>query len=341
MNINTLDDNSLKLWDDYVNHTSTATFFHLSGWQEVIKQSFGHKTYFLYAEEKGKITGILPLVHVNSVLFSNSLSSSAFCVYGGVVADDDASKQALENKACELATELGVDYLELRNREQQHSEWPRKELYVTFRKSLLPTEEENMQAIPRKQRAMVRKGIKAGLVSEIDQNTERFYQAYSESVRNLGTPVFSRKYFKVLKDVFGSSCEILTVTDPEGRLISSVMNFYFRDEVLPYYGGGTEHARAVQGNDFMYWEVMRRAVAKGIKVFDYGRSKEGTGSYRFKKHWGFEPEPLFYEYYLVKAGEIPDINPLNPKYQLFITAWKKLPLVLSQVIGPLLSKDLG
>ena len=127
----------------------------------------------------------------------------------------------------------------------------------------------------------------------------------------------------------------------DGRLIAGVMNFYFRDEVAPYYGGGVEAARDLKGNDFMYWEVMRRAVEKGCRIFDYGRSKVDTGSYRFKKHWGFEPEPLYYEVDLVKAGEIPEINPLNPKYRLFIAAWKRLPLPVSQMVGPWLARDLG
>nr|WP_305910229.1 FemAB family XrtA/PEP-CTERM system-associated protein [Methylomarinum sp. Ch1-1]MDP4521259.1 FemAB family PEP-CTERM system-associated protein [Methylomarinum sp. Ch1-1] len=306
-----------------------------------MRHSFGHKSYYLYAERQGNITGILPLVHVNSLLFSNSLSSTAFCVYGGVVADDQETAAALDRKACELAAELGVDHLEMRNKTQKTPERPYKELYVTFRKALHDSAEENLQAIPRKQRAMIRKGIKAGLRSEIDDDVERFYKAYSESVRNLGTPVFSRKYFQILKDVFKQDCEILTVIDPQDRLISGVMSFYFKDEVLPYYGGGTALARSVQGNDFMYWEVMRRAVDKGCKLFDYGRSKQGTGSYRFKKHWGFEPEPLFYEYHLLKTDDLPDINPLNPKYRLFIAAWKRLPLAVSQIVGPWLAKDLG
>ncbi len=339
--IKTLDTSSIKQWDDFVENSSTATFFHKAGWKEVIESAFGHKTYFLYAEKQGKITGILPLVHIKSLLFGNALSSCAFCVYGGIIADDEQSYTELDNKACELAKELGVDHLEMRNRTQTSPDRPYKELYVTFRKELDEDEEKNMLAIPRKQRAVIRKGIKAGLVSEIDQNIERFYQAYSESVRNLGTPVFSKKYFVILKQVFKEQCEVLTVVNKEGQLIASVMNFYFKDEVLPYYGGGTQYARSVQGNDFMYWEVMRRAVAKGIKIFDYGRSKEGTGSYRFKKHWGFEPKPLFYEFYLVKSDSIPDINPLNPKYQLFIKAWKRLPLSVSQVVGPWLAKDLG
>lgn len=339
--IKTLTDSETDRWDQYVEKTTASTFFHQSGWKEVIEKSFSHKTYYLFSEIDGEISGILPLVHINSVLFGNALVSNAFCVYGGIVADNEEIAKALDQHACDLARQLGVDHLEFRNRQHITPLRPyKKDLYVTFRKELDPDVEKNLLAIPRKQRAVVRKGIKAGLVSVIDTDTERLFQAYSESVRNLGTPVFPKKYFKTLKEVFGEQCEVLTV-EHNGNLIASVMNFYFRDEVIPYYGGGTAEARSVYGNDFMYWEVMRRAVEKGVKIFDYGRSKIGTGSYRFKKHWGFEEAPLFYEFELVKADALPDINPLNPKYQLFIAAWKKLPLALSQVIGPWLAKDLG
>ena len=228
----------------------------------------------------------------------------------------------------------------MRNRIQKKPDRPYKKLYVSFRKELIPDVEKNFLAIPRKQRAMVRKGIGAGLTSVIDRNIDRIYRAYSESVRNLGTPVFSKKYFQTLKDVFADQCEVLTV-EHNGQLIASVMSFYFKDEILPYYGGGTVLARELKGNDFMYWEVMRRAVEKGVKIFDYGRSKIGTGSYSFKKNWGFTPEPIFYEFYLVKSSSVPDINPLNPKYQFFIAAWKRLPLAVSQWVGPWLSKDLS
>lgn len=317
-----------------------ATFFHLSAWQQVIQRAFGHHTYYYFYEKDGEITGILPLVHIKSLLFGNTLMSTAFCVYGGIVAVDAEAFDALQNQARQLARELAVDCLEMRNRRQQHADWPHKDLYVTFRKTLDADHEKNMAAIPRKQRAMVRAGIKAGLSSVVDDSVERFFQAYSESVRNLGTPVFPKRYFEILKQVFADDCEVLTI-EQNGRLIASVMSFYFKDEVLPYYGGGTALARDVKGNDFMYWEVMRRAVDRGCRVFDYGRSKVGTGSYSFKKHWGFEPKSLYYEIDLVKAERIPEINPLNPKYRLFIAGWKKLPLPLSRWLGPWLAKDLG
>ncbi|MBN4079047.1 FemAB family PEP-CTERM system-associated protein [Beggiatoa alba] len=327
-------------WNAYVMSCPEATFFHKAEWAMVIEKAFRHTAHYLYAEQGGEIKGVLPLVHTQSFLFGNSLSSTPFCVYGGVIANNDVVRIALEDAAQELAHRLDVDYLEMRNVNPAQIDWPVKDLYVTFRKEIDPDLEVNMLAIPRKQRAMVRKGIKAGLVSEIEGNTDRFFDIYATSVRNHGTPVFPRQYFKILKDIFADDCEILTITKGR-RVVSTVMSFYFRDQVLPYYAGGTLEARRVKGFDFMYWEVMRRSCEKGIRIFDYGRSKKGTGSYNFKKNWGFEPESLHYQYRLVKAGSIPDKNPLNPKYRMFINMWKRLPLPIANMVGPLLSRSLG
>ena len=338
--VRALTDHDVARWDAYVLAHSDATFFHRAGWQRVVKQAFGHRTHFLFAEQFGNIVGVLPLVQIKSRLFGHSLSSLPFCAYGGIVPNDAQVFAALDHAAQTLAQKLQVGALEYRNLHAQHSDWPSKDLYVTFRKSIDPDVEVNMNAIPRKQRAMVRKGIKAGLVGEIDADTSRFFAAYSASVHRLGTPVFSRRYFRVLKEVFGDDCEVLTIT-LEGKVIASVLSFYFRDEVLPYYGGGVDAARAVAGNDFMYWELMRRACERGLKVFDFGRSKRGTGSFDFKKNWGFEAAPLHYEYFLVNDREVPEINPLNPKYSLFIKAWKRMPLAMANMIGPHIVKNLG
>jgi FemAB-related protein (PEP-CTERM system-associated) len=327
-------------WDAFVDACPNATFFHLAGWKQVIEQTFGHRTCYLYAESDGEILGVLPLVHIKSRLFGNALISTPFCVYGGVASEDGEVCQQLEAAACKLAEDLKVDYLELRNREARHPDWPTKQLYMSFRKTIEADPEANMLAIPRKQRAMVRKGIKAGLQGDFDHSIKDFYSAFSQSVHSLGTPVYSRTYFECLQEVFKDKSDILTVTH-NGDLVSSVMNFYFRDEVLPYYGGGTPLARQLKGNDFMYWELMRHSCERGLKVFDYGRSKQGTGSFSFKKNWGFEPSPLYYEYYLVKATQMPDLSPMNPKYKLFINAWKWLPLSVTQVIGPLIARNLG
>lgn len=340
MEIKSLTQDALIRWNEYVFSHPQATFFHRGEWQQVIEQAFGHGCHFLYAEQQGVIQGVLPLGHVKSALFGNALISSPFCVYGGVVASSDQARAALIEAAISRAVALGVDSLEMRHRDQPLDGWIGKDLYVTFRKEIDPDVEQNMLNIPRKQRAVVRKGIQAGLTGEIDDGIDRLFEAYSQSVHALGTPVFSKRYFQILKKTFADDCEVLTIT-LQGRLISSVMSFYFRDEVLPYYGGGTAEARDVKGNDFMYWELMRRACERGIRVFDYGRSKVGTGSYSFKKNWGFEPAPLHYQYHLVKATEMPNISPTNPKFQLFIKAWQRMPLALTRLIGPHIARNLG
>jgi len=340
LSVHQLQTKDTEKWDEFVLSCPEATFFHRAGWQKVINQALGHKTYFLYAELNGRIQGILPLAEINSYLFGHSLSSLPFCVYGGIAAISEQARTALDQAAQALASQLKTDYLEYRNLLVLHPDWPTKDLYVTFRKEIHPEIEKNMQAIPRKQRAMVRKGIKSGLQSAIDQDTDRFFAAYSASVHRLGTPVFSKKYFCLLKKTFTDDCELLTITK-DGRTISSVMSFYFRDEVLPYYGGGTGEARNLAGNDFMYWELMRRACERGYKIFDFGRSKRNTGSFDFKKNWGFEPQQLHYEYQLNQAKKIPDHNPLNPKYQIFIKAWQKMPLAVANLIGPHIVKNLG
>lgn len=327
-------------WDQFVKDCPEATFFHRAGWKSVIEKAFGHRTWFLLAECGGEIQGILPLAEVKSLLFGHSLSSLPFCVYGGAVAKNNRVREKLELKAGELAEQLKVDYLEYRNINGIHSDWPQKDLYVTFRKEIDPDVEKNMLAIPRKQRAMVRKGIKYGLASEVDQTIDRFFYAYSNSVHRLGTPVFSKHYFSLLKETFTEDCELLTVVK-DGKTISSVMSFYFRDEVLPYYGGGTEEARQYAANDFMYWELLRKSCESGYKTFDFGRSKRDSGSFSFKKNWGFEAQPLHYEYQLVNSSEVPNHNPANPKYQFFIKAWRKLPLPVANLIGPYIVKSLG
>ena len=328
-------------WDRFVLSCPNATFFHRAGWQRIVAEVFRHKTFFLYVDNDGVIEGVLPLAQVKSLLFGHGLVSLPFAVYGGVAAICDEAADLLEAEAQSLAQRLGVEHLELRNVASRHADWPAQDLYVTFRKAILPEPEANMLAIPRKQRAMVRKGIKNELVSHIDPDVDRFFALYADNVLRHGTPALPKKFFQRLKEAFGDDCEVLTVTDPAGRTLSSVLSFYFRDEVLPYYAGDDLAARDLAANDFKYWELMRRACERGCKVFDYGRSKIGTGPYSFKKNWGFEPQPLSYEYRLYKRDSVPQNNPMNPKYRVFIALWKRLPLGVANAIGPHIVRHLG
>lgn len=328
-------------WSDYVARSTAATFFHRIEWRELIQDVFRHRTHYLVAERAGRFAGVLPLVRVRSLLFGDSLVSMPFAVYGGAVADDAAATSALHTAARDLARDLGVGHLELRNRELTEPDWPRQDLYVTFRKPLLPEVEANLLAIPRKQRAMVRKGIERGLVAEVDDGVGRFFDLYADNQHRHGTPPFPRRWFEALREAFGADCEVLTVRDTAGTPVSSVLSFYFRDEVLPYYAGDAERARGLAANDYKYWALMQRAVERGLKTFDYGRSKRGTGSFDFKKNWGFEPQSLHYEYCLLRRDGIPQNNPSNPKYRAFIGLWRRLPRPVANAIGPSIVRNLA
>lgn len=328
-------------WDDYVASCPDATFFHKAGWKHVIERSFGQKTHFLFAKKNGQVSGLVPLAHYKSRLFGNGLISNGCCMGGGPIADDDDGYDALDSSAISMMGKLNADFIEYRRPIRRHDDWAsRDDLYVTFERKSESTEDKNLKQIPRKQRAVVRKAIDAGLVAEIDKNIDRFYPLYAKTVHRLGTPVFSKSYFRNLLSEFSGECDILTVSH-KGKPVSSVLSFYFRDRVMPYYAGADDSARALGASDFMYWRLMRHGVERGYTMFDFGRSKVGSGPYSFKKNWGFEPIPVVHEYRLARGGGLPEINPRNPKYRLFIAMWKKLPLPVANLVGPHIVRNIG
>ena len=323
-----------KTWDEYVLRHPQATFFHLMGWQRVLEQTFPYRAFSCVALRDGRISGVLPLSLVRNLPFGQSLVSMPWGVYGGICADDDETRSALLNYAKTLAQRLGVRYLELRN-QAPCCDLPATDLYVTFRQEIASDPETNMAAIPRKQRRMIRQGDKHGLTAQMggEEFLKGFYHLYAHSVRNLGTPVFPVRFMANLLREFGPACRILAVFHEE-QMVAGVMTFFFRDQVMPYYGGALRHALRYAVNDFMYWHLLCYGAEQGYRVFDFGRSKKGTGSYDFKRHWGFEPTPLAYQYHLVRQKTMPDQNPLNPRFALAIQAWKRMPLWLSRWLGP-------
>lgn len=329
------------VWDAFVFAAPDATFFHRFGWRGIFRDIFRLNPHYLIAERGDTVAGVLPLVHQKSALFGNALIAAPFCVEGGPVAIDIETRAMLDEAAISLTHALKAQSLEFRSRTASRMGWTvRKDLYATFVRDLSSDDESNLSAIPRKQRAVVRKTLNCGLSSHVDDNVDALFRIYSESVRNLGTPVFSKRYFRALRETFGTDCDVVVVHEGAEPL-SAVMNFYFRDTVMPYYGGGRTAARRNGANDFLYWEVMRRAAGRGYRRFDFGRSKAETGAFAFKKNWGFEPRWLEYEYYLPPGAALPDKTPNNPKYAGMIALWKRLPLPLANLIGPLLVRGLG
>lgn len=327
--------------DGYVDRHRDGTLFHLSAWARAVRMGMGHPVVTFAAWRGSELVGLLPLAQVSSRLFGRALISHAFAVYGGPIADDDAVHAALDAAAWAHAEAQRIPVLEYRSEAASRTGWAVKDqTYATFRRPLAAGEDEQLKAIPRKQRAEVRKSLEKGLEVRIDRDVARHYAVYAESVRNLGTPVFPRAWFEALLACFGDAADILTVCH-DGMPAASVLSFYYKGDVLPYYGGGTLAARELRANDHMYFRLMGHAVARGCSRFDFGRSKLGTGAFAFKKNWGFEPTPLQYQYRLAPGREMPDLNPKNPRYELMVSLWQKLPLPIANTLGPLLARNLA
>ncbi|MFM9851799.1 MAG: FemAB family XrtA/PEP-CTERM system-associated protein [Sphingomonadaceae bacterium] len=333
--------------DAFVRSHPCATPFHLAGWSRAVAKGCGQKSHYLLAEDgAGMIAGVLPLTEVHSPLFGRALVSSGFAVGGGILAETSGAAQQLTEAAVDLAARLSCPTLELRGGALPGlgSGWHHDDTtYVGFVRDLATDDEAELLAIPRKQRAEVRKSLAFDLQVEVGStqaDRDAHYAVYATSVRNLGTPVFPKSLFAAVLEEFGDDADILTVRH-EGKAIASVLSVYFGGSVMPYWGGGTADARTWRANDLMYFALMGHARQKGCTRFDFGRSKAGTGAAAFKHNWGFSGVPLPYAKHVAAGEAMREINPLDPRYRLQVQLWQKLPLWAANRIGPLIARGLG
>ncbi len=329
----------------YVHEHEDATPFHMPAWSVAVARGCGQRSHYLIAErgERG-IVGVLPLTELHSPLFGRVLASAGFGVGGGILADRPDVAQALADACWALAGRLSCPSVEIRGGPRPGPQWEVDDShYLGFVRDLAADDEAELLAIPRKQRAEVRKALDTELSIAIGRDpadVAAHYAVYAESVRNLGTPVFPRALFTEVLHEFASAADVLVVRS-EGEAVAAVLSLYWRRTVYPYWGGGTAAARRLRANDRMYFELMRHARERGCTRFDFGRSKTGTGAAAFKKNWGFEPRPLTY-YDRTADGAAPrDASPLNPKYRLQVALWSRLPLGVANRVGPFIARGLG
>lgn len=325
----------------YVAAHPDGTPFHLPEWSAAVARGCRQSDRSLVAvREDGGIVGVLPLTLVRSRLFGTALVSAGFGVDGGVLADDPATARLLAADAWRIAAAGGATTLEFRGGPALPGFHTDEDSYLGFVRDLAGDDDAQLLAIPRKQRAEVRKSFAQALDIAVDGDRDAHYRVYAESVRNLGTPVFPRALFAAVLDAFGDAADILTVRHG-GVPVASVLNLYWRGTVYPYWGGGTAAARGLRANDAMYFALMNHARRRGCTRFDFGRSKVGTGAAAFKRNWGFDGHPLAYHVRTADGAAPRAVNPLDPRYARKIAAWKRLPLPLANLIGPYLSRGLG
>lgn len=312
-------------------------------WLQAVEQGCGQQAMGLIFERQGAIAGWLPLTDMHSPLFGHALVSSGFAVGGGVLADGKDTAVSLCRAAEELAVRLNASTIELRDSAAPDNWQTISGKHAGFVRELSSDDEAQLLAIPRKARAEVRKGLAGNLDVSIgngENDRTAHYACYSESVRNLGTPVFPRALFDAVLDAFGDDADILTVS-LAGEPISSVLSLYHAGVVLPFWGGGKYAARNLRANERMYYELMCHARKRGCTQFDFGRSKTESGPYFFKKNWGFEPEPLTYRSWTAPGVAARNIDPTDEGYSAKIEVWKKLPLPVANAIGPWIARGLG
>ncbi len=330
-------------WIDFIETHAGATLFHDLRWLDAVRTAYGYRQFNLIARRGGAVTGVLPLTLVASPLLGRSLISTAFAIGGGIVAVDDESVRALGARALDLGRKHSVKYVELRGGPPPGEGYQEKTgVYASFAKEMPADPEAIRQWLPRNRRAEVKKALRIDEPNENSFRTSRrvrdFYKVYAPALRNLGTPVMPKKFLTTLKVNFGDDVDIGLV-EHHGEPIAGLFSFWRKDRVMPYYIGADAKARDIRAYDYLYYTLMRRAVQRGVRIFDFGRSKVGSSHFDTKSYWGFEPTPLVYHVALVKAKELPNVNPNNPKFERFVALWKKLPLPVANLIGPIVARN--
>lgn len=334
-------------WDAYVDQASAGTFFHRFGWGEAVAAALRHRSIPLAVLRGGRIAGILPLVHTRSPIFGDALISVAFATRGGTLADDEAARAALEDEAIRIAAALGVRHVELRDDRHAHAAGPgtrwlrRSGVHDGFRAPLAAGDAATLRAIPAKgRRHAVRRSLDAGLEFVARAHVDAFYPVLVESYRNLGTPLLTRAFMTALVAAFPGACEVFLVRRG-GETLAGCFAIRDKGAIHPFYAGGTRAARAVRAADFLHFNLMRHGRATGASMYDFGRSRVGSGSHAYKRSWGFTPEPMSSRFGSLCGEEPPRLDPGAPRFRTLVAAWRRLPLPVARRVGPWIARQIG
>jgi len=336
-------DSDQERWDAYVLSSPLSSCYHLAGWKKVIEQAFHHKTYYFFSEDKnGQINGLLPLVHLKSLLFGSYMVSMPYFNYGGVCAPEEETRKQLLQATIDLAVDRRAKHIEFRQTFPLNNGLPVKTTKVSMQMELPDTEEKLWDGFPSKLRSQIKKPIKEGFTARIGRegDLDAFYFVFSVNMRDLGTPVYSRKFFEIILNNFSETARICTVYSKDNQPMASGVLIGFKDRLeIPWAASLREYNR-FSPNMLLYGEALKFACKNGFRRFDFGRSTPGESTCKFKEQWGAKPIQLFWHYWLRNSQSLPELNPKNPKYEIAIKVWKKLPLAFTNLIGPMIVKNL-
>ena len=326
----------------FVNESAMSSVYHDYRWITVIEKSFGHKCFYLVSEDyDGHITGTLPLVHLNSLFFGNFLVSMPYFNYGGVCAENLPARNLLIDEAIRTAKGLGASHMEFRQELPLENGFPVKTSKVSMR-LVLPTSEKDLwTSFPSKLRSQIRKPQKEGMTVRIarHEELENFYRIFSINMRDLGTPVYPKHFFRNILDYFPENSWICTVSAGATPVASGFLLGFKGNLEIPWASSIREYNR-LGPNMLLYWSCLEFACNRGFRVFDFGRSTAGESTYRFKEQWGAVPHPMYWHYWMTNEGPMPEINPRNKKYRFAIGMWKRLPVPVTRLFGPSIVRNI-
>lgn len=324
-------------WEAYVAASNSMTAYHQLGWKQVVEASFGHQTYYLLSERRnGKIDGILPMVQLKSLLFGNFFVSLPYFNYGGIRSDTTEVSSLLLKEAIHIARQNGAAHLEIRETAPLDGGLPCKTAKVSMRLALPASPEVLWNSFPSKLKSQIRKPQKESFSVRIggEEELDSFYSVFARNMKQLGTPVYPKSFFLQIMRAFPSSASICVVRDKREAVAAGFL-IGFRDTMeIPWASSLREYNRRAP-NMLLYWSVLSFAIERGYRIFDFGRSTKGEGTYQFKMQWGATPVPLYWHYWMRgTSGRLPELNPQNKKYRLAIEIWRRLPLAVTQFLGP-------
>ena len=359
-------------WDDYIRLHPGGTLYHLAGWRRIIKNSYGHKGYYLMAVENGFknsvskndpiIKGVLPLIHIKNILFGNSLISVPFCDYGGILADDLNTEKELARSAIRLAERLKANEIELRNihlkqsfdrnnigRSTSSPEFTTDNWHFQIRShkvrmlfELPDSADKLMNSFKSKLRSQIRKAMRSGLKVKIGgpELLDDFYSVFTSNMKELGSPVHSKKIFENVIGEYKEKSSIMTVYQ-DGKPLAGSVVVGFKDTLENPWASSLREYSKLNPNMLLYWAMLEYGCENGYKKFDFGRSSPGEGTYRFKKQWGANAVPLHWQYISHKRKNYGNPISEDSKYQVASRIWKRLPEPVTKVVGPHLRKYIG
>ena len=328
-------------WNSYVAGNAAASIYHRAEWRELIRTTFGHGgLYYVARDSRGNIVGILPLIRLKSRLFGDFLVSMPYFNYGGAVADHPAIEDKLMQAANEQAGALHVSHIEYRD------DTPRTSLPVRSDKvnMILPLPDSDTalwNSFSSKLRAQIKRPQRENPRIHFGHQSclADFHSVFARNMRDLGTPVYGKSFFRNILDTFPENSRII-VLHLHNRPVAAAFLMGHGDRLEIPWASTVRDANPLSMNMLLYWEVLKFGMQRGFKYFDFGRSSRDSGTFRFKQQWGAQPKQLYWHYWLAEGGELPALNPSNPRYAFLITLWKRLPVFVANRLGPPIVKNL-